>query len=290
MDGDVSTIGIYGMGGVGKSTILQHIHNELLQKPDICDYVWWVTVSQDFSINRLQNLIAEHLDLDLSRKNNELHRAAKLLEKLRKKQKWILILDDLWNNFKLHEVGIPEKLKGYKLILTTRSETVCHGIACNHKIQVKPLFEGEAWTLFKENLGRDIALSLEVEGIAKDIARECASLPLGIITVAGSLRGVDDLHQWRNTLMKLRESEFRDKEVFKLLRFSYDRLGDLALQQCLLYCALFPEDHWIQRERLIGYLINEGIIKGKRRREDAFDEGHRCLKDLKMSAYWKRLK
>jgi disease resistance protein RPS2 len=280
MDGDVSIIGIYGMGGVGKSRILQHIYNELLQQPDICDHVWWVTVSQDFSINRLQNLIAEHLDLDLSRKNDELHRAAELSKKLRKKQKWILILDDLWNNFKLHEVGIPEKLKGCKLILTTRSETVCHGIACNHKIQVKPLFEGEDWTLFKENLGRDIALSLEVEGIAKDIAKECDGLPLGIITVARSLRGVDDLHQWRNTLTKLRESEFKDKEVFKLLRFSYDRLGDLALQQCLLYCALFPEDHWIQRERLIGYLINEGIIKRKRRREDTFDEGHTMLNRL----------
>jgi hypothetical protein len=96
-----------------------------------------------------------------------------------------------------------------------------------------------------------------VEGIAKAIARECAGLPLGIITVARSLRGVDDLHEWRNTLKKLRESEFKDKEVFKLLRFSYDRLGDLALQQCLLYCALFPEDDRIKRERLIGYLIDE---------------------------------
>jgi len=203
-----------------------------------------------------------------------------LSEKLKKKQKWILILDDLWNNFKLHEVEIPEKLKGCKLILTTRSKTVCHGIACDHKIQVKLLSEGEAWTLFKENLGRDIALSSEVEGIAKDIARECAGLPLGIITVAGSLRGVDDLHQWRNTLMKLEESQFRDKEVFKLLRLSYDRLGDLALQQCLLYCALFPEDYWIPREELIGYLIDEGIIKGMRSRGDAFDEGHTMLNRL----------
>ncbi|XP_073263025.1 LOW QUALITY PROTEIN: probable disease resistance protein At4g27220 [Populus alba] len=280
MHGEVSTIGIYGMGGVGKSTILQHIHNELLQRPDICDNVWWVTVSQDFSINRLQNLIAEHLHLDLSRTNDELHRAAKLSEELRKKQKWILILDDLWNNFELHKVGIPEKLEGCKLIMTTRSETVCHQMTCQRKIKVKPLSNGEAWTLFMEKLQRDVALSPEVEGIAKAVARECAGLPLGIITVAGSLRGVNDLHEWRNTVNKLRESEFRDNEVFKLLRFSYDRLGDFSLQQCLLYCALFPEDHEIEREELIGYLIDEGIIKGKRSRGDAFDEGHTMLNRL----------
>ncbi|KAL9344487.1 hypothetical protein Peur_062162 [Populus x canadensis] len=282
MDGDVATIGIYGMGGVGKSTILQHIHNELLQKPDICDHVWWVTVSQDFSINRLQNLIATQLHLNLSSEDDDLHRAAKLLEELMKKQKWILILDDLWNNFEQHKVGIPEKLKGCKLIMTTRSETVCNQMTCHKKIKVKPLSEGEAWTLFMKKLGHDIALSREMEGIAKAVARECAGLPLGIITVAGSLRGVDDLHEWRNTLLKLRESEFRDmdEKVFQVLRVSYDRLGDSARKQCLLYCSLFPEDHVIERVELIDYLIDEGIIKGKRRREDAFDEGHMILNRL----------
>jgi disease resistance protein RPS2 len=281
MDDKVPIIGIYGMGEVGKTTILQHIHNELLQKPDICNHVLWVTVSQDFSINRLQNLIAKRLYLDLSSEDDDLHRAAKLSEELRKKQKWILILDDLWNNFELHKVGIPVALKGCKLILTTRSETICHRIACQHKIKVKPLSEGQAWNLFMEKLGHDIALSPEVEGIARDIARECAGLLLGIITVAGSLMGVDDLHEWRNTLKKLRESaEFRDTEVFKLLRFSYDQLGDLALQQCLLYCALFPEDSEIEREELIGYLIDEEIIKGIRSRKDAFDEGQTMLNRL----------
>jgi len=51
----------------------------------------------------------------------------------------------------------------------------------------------------------------EVEGIAKAVARECAGLPLEIITVVGSLRGVDDLHECRNILKKLRESEFKNK-------------------------------------------------------------------------------
>ncbi|KAG5224074.1 disease resistance protein [Salix suchowensis] len=256
MDDEVSTIGIYGMGGVGKTTILQHTRNELLERPDICDHVWWVTVSQDFSINRLQDLIAKHLHLDLSSEDDDLHRAAKLSEELRQKQKWILILDDLWNSFELHDID------------------------CQHKIKVKPLLEGESWTLFKENIRRHMALSDEVKGIAKVVARECAGLPLGIITVAGSLRGVDDPHQWRNTLKKLKDSGTRDMKVFKLLRFSYDRLDDLALQKCLQYCALFPEDHWIEREELIGYLIDEGIIKGMGRRQDAFDEGHTMLNKL----------
>ncbi|KAG5224090.1 disease resistance protein [Salix suchowensis] len=286
MDDEVPSIGIYGMGGVGKTTLLQHIHNKLLQRPDICNHIWWVTVSQNFSINRLHNLISKRVDkrlyLELSSEDDDLHRAAKLSEELRKKQKWILILDDLWNSFELHEVGIPVPLKGCKLITTTRSKRVCQQISCQHKIEVKPLSAGEAWTLFMERLGHEITLSPVVERIAKDVARECAGLPLGIITLAGSLRGVDNPNEWRSTLKQLRESGYRDmdEKVFKVLRVSYDRLDDgLPLQKCLLYCALFPEDDLIEREVLIDFLIDEGIIE-EIRRQDAVDKGHTMLNRL----------
>jgi disease resistance protein RPS2 len=43
-----------------------------------------------------------------------------------------------------------------------------------------------------EELGHDIPLSLKVELIVVAVARECAGLPLGIITMAGSLRGVEE--------------------------------------------------------------------------------------------------
>ncbi|PNS89989.2 hypothetical protein POPTR_019G020500v4 [Populus trichocarpa] len=291
MDDKFSTIGIYGMGGVGKTTMLQHIHNELLERRDISHRVYWVTVSRDFSINRLQNLVAICLDLDLSREDDNLRRAVKLSKELVKKQKWILILDDLWNSFELHVVGIPVNLEGCKLIMTTRSENVCKQMDSQHKIKLKPLSESEAWTLFMEKLGDDKALSPEVEQIAVDVARECAGLPLGIITVARSLRGVDDLYEWRNTLNKLRESKFNDMEdeVFRLLRFSYDQLDDLTLQHCLLYCALFPEDHIIRRDDLINYLIDEGIMKGMRSSQAAFDEGHTMLNKLENVCLLERL-
>ncbi|KAI5557744.1 hypothetical protein BDE02_18G124100 [Populus trichocarpa] len=282
MDDEVSTIGIYGMGGVGKTTMMKHIHNKLLERLGISHCVYWVTVSRDFSIERLQNLIAKCLGFDLSSEDNDLRRAVKLWKELRKKQKWILILDDLWNTFELHEVGIPDPVKGCKLIMTTRSERVCQRMDSQKKIKVKPLSESEAWDLFKEKLGHGITFYQEVERIAVDIARECAGLPLGIITIAGSLRRVDDLHEWRNTLKKLKESKCRDMEdkVFRLLRFSYDQLHDLALQQCLLYCALFPEDHEIGREGLIDYLIHEGVIERVESRQEAVDEGHTMLNRL----------
>jgi DNA replication protein DnaC len=40
MDDEVSTIGIYGKGGVGKTTMLQHIRNELLERRDISHRIY----------------------------------------------------------------------------------------------------------------------------------------------------------------------------------------------------------------------------------------------------------
>jgi len=276
-----SSIGIYGMGGVGKTTLLTHIYNQLLQEPGTFPHVHWITVSQDFSVHKLQNLIARDIRLDLSNEDNERKRAAKMSKALIEKQRWVLILDDLWNCFDFDVVGIPIQVKGCKLILTTRSFEVCQRMVCQETIKVEPLSMEEAWALFTKILGR---IPSEVEEIAKSMARECAGLPLGIKTMAGTMRGVDDICEWRNALEELKQSRVRqegmDEEVFQILRFSYMHLKESALQQCFLYCALFPEDFMIPREHLIAYLIDEGVIKGLKSREAEFNKGHSMLNKL----------
>uniref|UniRef100_A0A6N2KCM9 Uncharacterized protein n=1 Tax=Salix viminalis TaxID=40686 RepID=A0A6N2KCM9_SALVM len=283
------------MGGAGKTTMLKHINNDLIKSPDISYHVYWVTVSRDFSIHKLQNKIAKHIELPLPHEEEELgHRAAKLSQKLMKTQRWILILDDLWNSFELHEVGIPVPLKGCKLIMTTRSEAVCRQMNSRNNVRVNPLSREEAWTLFVEELGHDRPLSPQVEQLARDITRECAGLPLGIKTIAGTMKGVDGMHEWSDALEDLKQSKVpQDKveeEVFQILRFSYTHLSDEALQQCFLYCGLYPEDFEIPRENLIDYLIDEGVIKQKKSREAEINKGHTMLDRLERACLLERLR
>ena len=63
-------------------------------------------------------------------------------------------------------------------------------------------------------------------------------LPLGIITMARCMKGVDDTHESKNALEDMRQSKVGQddmKKVFQTLRFSYTRLSDSALQRCFLY-------------------------------------------------------
>ncbi|KAA8535624.1 hypothetical protein F0562_030627 [Nyssa sinensis] len=283
MNDEIIRIGVYGMGGVGKTTIVSHVNNQLLENPSSTYHVYWVTVSQESTILKLQNDIAKYIKLDLSNEDNQSKRAAKLLKALGGK-KFVLILDDMWTVFPPEEIGIPIGVNEGKLFITTRSLEVCRGMKCQERIKVEPLSPEEAWKLFVEKLGSDKVLNPEIEEIAKSMAEECAGLPLAIITIARSMTGVDDIHDWRSALYELREyaNGLIDMEgqVFNLLKFSYDRLKDEILQQCLLYCALFPEDYKIPRVDLIVDWLAEGLIDERRTRKAEYDRGHAILNKL----------
>ena len=72
-------------------------------------------------------------------------------------------------------------------------------------------------------------------------------MPLGIMTMAQSMKGVVAEYRWRDALLKLRRSEVgpsdMEANVFRLLEFSYAQLKNsaLQLQECFLHITLFPK-------------------------------------------------
>ncbi|KAK7257117.1 hypothetical protein RIF29_30849 [Crotalaria pallida] len=283
MDENINKVGVYGMGGVGKTTILKHIYNRLLTEVTLFDQVVWVTVSKTANVFQLQNDIAQAFELIIPENQNETIRAAKLYSMLKMRQSYVLILDDLWEDFNLEDVGIPEPVKDNKckLLLTTRSSDICSKMECK-QIKVPLLSHEEAWELFLEKVGKETITSGIIEKIAKDIATECDRLPLAIVTVARSMKGVSDISGWRNALEELRDSTkgLNDmRRVYEHLKFSYLHLQDEGLKQCLLYCTLYPEDQNIGRKELIELLIAEGVIEGRTRQAE-LDKGHAMLNRL----------
>ncbi|XP_071904681.1 probable disease resistance protein At1g61300 isoform X2 [Coffea arabica] len=278
---DISSIGIYGMGGVGKTTLVKHINYYLLQKGY---QVLWVTISQEFSIKSLQEKIANVLGVCLSDKDDEVVMAYVLYGAFRRLEKLtVLILDDVWQQFCLHRAGISLDANKCRLILTTRSLEVCDRMQCQRIFEVKILDSNEAWELFMYTLGDKKVLHIDVEEIAKSVAKRCAGLPLGIVTVAGSMRGVTDICEWRNALEQLNSCSIghdeMERDVFSILEWSFDRLNKYE-QKCFLYCCLYPEDCRIAREGLVNLFIREELMPKRSSRLAEFDQGHKILNKL----------
>ncbi|GLT27283.1 hypothetical protein SLA2020_022930 [Shorea laevis] len=288
---EVTKLGVWGMGGVGKTTIIMHVHNELLKEGKF-NKIILVPVSQNFDIYNLQDQIASSLKENLDQRQNSINRAAMLSKMLEIHKPFLLILDDVWSSFNLEVVGIPEPdvTNGCKLVLTTRSQEVARSMDCR-RIQVKTLSKDEALKLFLNKVG-DTALSCsgggikrDLESTLKDIVDECDGLPLALITVAGSLKGISESRLWSVALNQLRDCKRNvagtdDADTFKILKFSYDRLKNPKIQYCFLYCALYPEDYKILKEQIIENWIDEGFIDDMETGHAMKDEGYDILRKL----------
>ncbi|KDO38640.1 hypothetical protein CISIN_1g036714mg, partial [Citrus sinensis] len=286
MGDKVTKIGVWGMGGIGKTTIMKEINNRLQKETNKFNVVIWVTVSQPLYLIKLQTEIATALKQSLLENEDKVRRAGELLGMLKAKEKFVLILDDMWEAFRLEEVGIPEPSEenGCKLVVTTRSVGICRSMGCK-EVRVQPLSNEEALNLFLDKVGSS---TLQIPTLDKKIinlvVEECAGLPLAIVTVAGCMRGVDEIHEWRNALNELRgrvrSLNGVDTEVFGRLEFSYHRLKHEKVQQCFLYCALYPEDFAIPKDELIDYWIAEGFIEEVKDVQAKYDRGHTILNRL----------
>ncbi|PIN22614.1 hypothetical protein CDL12_04670 [Handroanthus impetiginosus] len=278
LESDKSSIGIYGMGGAGKTTLAKHIENIILEKYQ-ANRVCWITISQDFSIKKLQDEIAHFVGLDLSDEDNEDKKAAGLNQAIG--NKFTLILAYVWEKLYLEKLGDPLRLEGCRLILTTRSSEVCCRIGSQE--EVEKLHTDKAWDLFKQILEQDITLAPEIEEITKNMVKVCDGLPLGIIVLAGSMRRGSSIEVWRNELDKLRDPSMvqddEEDEVFKVLKYSFDRLGENQ-KRCFLHCSLYPEDFTIEIGQLVNKFISEELVDKRKTRLSQLDQGHAILNKL----------
>ncbi|RWR72006.1 putative disease resistance protein [Cinnamomum micranthum f. kanehirae] len=282
-DVEIRNIGIWGMGGIGKSRTLKLLNNRLVES-HMFDIVIWVTVSGEGSRRKVQNDIAERLKYNKKDMSDNGLRA--FISNKLSVMKFLLILDDIWEKIDLCDVGIPilNQDNGCKVLLTTRDLDVCRQMETNEEIQMEKLSEEEAWSLFNEKVG-DVVMSPSIEPIARDIVKKCSGLPLAIIVIGSSLRKIRYVSVWRNTLRKLQlpstpQIKGMEKAVFSCLRISYDRLPNDFERNLFLYCSLYPEDDEILTTELVEYCWLEGYIQGVDSIEEARDDGRHMVMNL----------
>ncbi|XP_017978901.1 PREDICTED: probable disease resistance protein At1g12280 [Theobroma cacao] len=266
---DVGIIGLHGLGGVGKTTLLTQINNKLSNELIGYDVVIWVVVSKDHNIETVQEKIGENLGLSRGEtwKNKSFDKKAVEIWRVLSRKKFVLLLDDVWERVDLIKVGIPEpdQKNGSKLIFTTRSLDVCGQMGAHKVIKVECLSQDDAWKLFEEKVGEETLDSHpDIRELAKQVADECAGLPLALITIGRAMAYKTMPKHWEYAIMVLKEFPHKlasmDKEVYILLKFSYDSLPNDTMRSCLLYCSLYSEDFAILIDELKDYWFYEGFL------------------------------
>ncbi|KAK3200101.1 hypothetical protein Dsin_023516 [Dipteronia sinensis] len=280
----VGIIGLYGMGGVGKTTLLNKINNRFREMPN--DFVViWVTVSRSLQLENIQNTIGRKIGLfDDSWREKSMEDKALDILRILSKNKFALLLDDIWEQIDLKKIGVspPSSENKSKVVFTTRLIEVCGKMGADQQFKVECLRNEDAWDLFESKVG-DVTLNSdpEIPELAELVAEECGGLPLALVTVALAMARENTPEEWERAVVVLKrlahEFSGMEDQVFLFLKFSYDHLPTDTIRSCLLYCSLFPEDHSISRKGLIDCWISEGVLDD---RNGIQNEGYRNINVL----------
>ncbi|KAH9688153.1 putative disease resistance protein [Citrus sinensis] len=279
-DRDVNMLGIYGMGGIGKTTLAEEVARKV-KSDKLFDQVVFVEVSHKQDIRKIQGVIADKLGLELHEESDE-GRVGRLCEGIKKVKKILIVLDNIWENLNLGNVGIPLG-DGCKVLLTTRNLNVLSVMMdCRTNFAVGVLEKEEAWSLFKKMAG-DYVEGSELEEVARNVAEECAGLPVSIVTVARALRN-KRISEWKHAREQLKRplSNFNDVQqaAFKAIELCYNNLGRDDLKNIFLligYTAIASIDD------LLMCGMGLGLFQGVNKIEVARNGVHTLVRTLKDS-------
>nr|AEB06131.1 Rpp4 candidate R10 [Glycine max] len=105
-DSTVNIVGVYGAGGVGKTTLVKEVANKAREKK-LFNMVVMANVTRIPDIEKIQGQIAEMLGMRLE-EESEIVRADRIRKRLmNEKENTLIILDDLWDGLNLNILGIP---------------------------------------------------------------------------------------------------------------------------------------------------------------------------------------
>ncbi|XP_065632517.1 putative disease resistance protein RGA4 isoform X1 [Quercus suber] len=262
---NISIIPIVGIGGLGKTTLAQLVYNDENVQTKF-DIKLWVCISDIFDVKRIVKEILEQLPGSKNEQSLQMLQT-QLREKLNEK-KYLLVLDDLWNEDNNKWLLLRNLLmggaRGSRIIVTTRSESVARIIGATSWHALRGLPKEKAWSLFVKVALEQVQLpeNQAFISLGEEIVEKCGGVPLAIRTIASLLRTKASENEWRSfkdyELSKITQEE--KNGISSTLKLSYDHLPS-HLKQCFAYCRLFPKDYKINVETLFNLWAAQGFIK-----------------------------
>ncbi|TVU43359.1 hypothetical protein EJB05_09823 [Eragrostis curvula] len=291
---------IYGIGGIGKTTLAQLLFNDTHFE----DYEKaWVYVSQTFDMSKIKEIVRSQLRLEQGQlvANPQEQDAGPSAPK-----SILIVLDDLWeeDDFKLDELKKSLKLigNGHKVhvIVTTRDAAIAEKVKTIDAHNIQALSANVCWTIMKSKIvGFEGRSDKKIfEDIGMEIAKKCGGVALAAQAIGYILRFKTEFNEW----VSVKDSGFWNvsssgsssgsspyDNVLASLKLSYSTMPP-HLRLCFAYCAVFPKGSDMAKDELIYQWRALGFIKAS----DGFATwqqlGENCIKQLLEMSFFQRSK
>ncbi|XP_021803953.1 TMV resistance protein N-like [Prunus avium] len=254
---DVRFVGIWGMGGMGKTTLARLVYERMSHNFEGSSFL--ANVREVCATHGLVPLQKQLLSNILREKNIQVYDAYSgftMIKRCLCNKKVLLILDDVDQSDQL-EMLIREKDcfgLGSRIIITTRDERLLveHGIEKVYKVM--PLTQDEALYLFSRKAFKKDDLEEDYLEMSKNFINYAGGLPLALKTL-GSFLYKRSRDEWKSALDKLKQAP--DRKIFQTLKISYDGLEEMQ-KKIFLDVACFHK--FADKEEVIEILDSCGFV------------------------------
>ncbi|XP_078156841.1 putative disease resistance protein RGA3 [Carex rostrata] len=273
----ISVFSIVGVGGVGKTALAQYLYDQ--SEVDFKIKMWACVLTsfevKDIIMKMLESLTQTKHEFDT------LDAAKRTLKDNIRGQKFLLVLDDVWNDKereKWNKVMAVLKFggEGSKILLTTRMESVADTVAnvvgeTKMSLNLNGLEERDNVLLFEQYAfaGFDPNEYARLRLIGNKIASKVRGIPLAVKAVGGMLNNKLEAEYWNRVLEDGALNWDKETDgIMAAIRLSYEHLPP-DLKPCFRYCSIFPPDHEFDKGKLVDVWISIGLIpEGKKSQEE----------------------
>ncbi|XP_034197187.1 TMV resistance protein N-like [Prunus dulcis] len=224
---DVRFVGIWGMGGIGKTTIARLVYESISFHFEVPCFL--ANVREASEGNRLVDLQRQLLFPILKKQITQVLNedwGTHFIKNCLCNKKVLLILDDVNASSQLEKFAKEKDWfgKGSIIIITTRDERLVkkHDMEISYKVE--GLGDVEALELFSLNAFKKFEPEEGFWELSQYFVNYAGGLPLALKILGCSLYK-RDRDEWENELDKLRK--ILETEIFNLLKISFDRLDEM---------------------------------------------------------------
>ncbi|CAI8587884.1 unnamed protein product [Vicia faba] len=235
----IHMVGIYGMGGMGKTTLACAVYNYIADQFDSLCFLGDIREnSMKRGLVQLQEMLLLELAGEKDVKLCSLNKGISIIKSRLRGKKTLLILDDVDSLEQLKALagGLDWFGSGSRIIITTRDKHLLDVYGVEKVYEVEGLNHKEALQLFCWNAFKTLKIGRGYVEISKRVVLYSKGLPLAVEIIGSDLYGKTKM-EWKSALDTY--EKIPHENIQEILRVSYDGLKEFEKEIFLDIACFF---------------------------------------------------